>query len=71
MPTYKQIQEHVKAHHGFNPKTCWIAHVKSEMGFPVSQAQNRQTSGSRIHPCPPNKLEYIKDAILTLGALDT
>jgi hypothetical protein len=49
MATYHQIQEYVKAHYGFQPKTCWIADVKEQVGFPQHRSFIRQNwMGSRL-----------------------
>jgi hypothetical protein len=65
MATYRQIQSLVKAKEGFEPKTCWIADVKSEMGLTARRAWNR-TSNVRSNPCPPGKRDAIRRAILSL-----
>ncbi len=41
MATYRQIQDWVKQHYGFVPKTCWIAHVKEISGATIRKAPNR------------------------------
>ena len=51
MATYRQIQDWVKAKHGFVPKTCWIAHCKELAGLPVREAPNR-SGEEREEPCP-------------------
>jgi hypothetical protein len=38
MATYKDIQKYVKQRFGFEPKTCWIAHVKELNGLPTRSA---------------------------------
>ena len=35
MATYAEIQKFVQRHHGFIPKTGWIAHVKEVHGVPT------------------------------------
>lgn len=62
MPTYKKIQEWVKGEFKYTPKTCWIAHVKSEYGLTTRQAYNRISPTSRAEPCPESKREDIKKA---------
>ena len=62
MATYKEIQEYVKSKYGFTPKTCWIAHTKEVCGLPIKIAANRYSIGSRVVPCPPDKIRAIKDA---------
>ncbi|MEF2547513.1 hypothetical protein VQ045_10120 [Aurantimonas sp. E1-2-R+4] len=71
MATYKQIQQYVKATNGFTPKTCWIAHVRSDHGMTTRQAANRYAANRRAHPCPPEKRQAIEDALRVLGAFDT
>lgn len=67
MATYKQIQEWVKNAYGFTPKTCWIAHVKSENGKTSRVAPNRIDPGARKHPCPSNKRAVIEQALRHFG----
>jgi hypothetical protein len=61
--TYKQIQNYIKNKHSFLIKTCWIAHVKEICGLNPSIAHNRKSKSEREHPCPPNKIKYIKEAL--------
>ena len=68
MPTYKQVQDHVRQRNGFVPKTCWIAHVLSDLGMTRGAAPNRHDVRARAHPCPPGKRPAIEDALLELGA---
>jgi hypothetical protein len=68
MATYDQIQEYVSARHRFVPKTCWIAHVKEMVGLPVTRAWNRRCD-KREQPCPPGKVEPIKDAFRHFGLI--
>ncbi len=42
MVTYADIQEWVKQHYGFIPKTCWIAHGKELDDISVDPAWNRR-----------------------------
>jgi len=60
MATYCEIKTYVKSKYGFKPKTCWIAHVKELCGLPLGDAWNR--TGERSNPCPPDKIECIKNA---------
>ena len=68
MVSYKQIQAYVKAAHGFEPRTCWIAHVKEISGLPVRPVWNRQ-GAARVEPCPPAKVEAIREAPRHFGML--
>ncbi len=69
MATYKQIQGYVKDKHGYQPKTCWIAHAKHECGIATRQAPNRRDPEKRVFPCPEDKLEDIKEAFIHFGML--
>ena len=64
MATYRQIQDRVKATHGFTPKTCWIAHVKEGHGLIATQAPNRIDTNRREHPCPMEKRAAIEAALV-------
>jgi hypothetical protein len=68
MATYKQIQDWVKKEYGFDPKTCWIAHVKELSGLPVRRAWNRR-GAKRENPCPPEKVESIREALRHFGMI--
>lgn len=63
MATYKEIQEYIKMRHGYVAKTCWIAHVKSELGISTRVAINRKDSDKRVYPCPADKHEDIVAAL--------
>ena len=41
MSTYIEIRKFVQRHHGFIPKSGWIAHVKALRGLPTRRAANR------------------------------
>jgi hypothetical protein len=68
MATYKEIQIWVKQKYGFLPKTCWIAHVKHMSGLPMRNAPNRQ-GPERVAPCPPEKVEPIRSALIHFGVI--
>ena len=53
--TVREIQDCVRRHHGFVPKSCWIADVKERAGLPVPRAWNRRPGPGRDNPCPPDK----------------
>ena len=57
-PTYIEIQAWVKLKHGWEPKTCWIAHCKELLGLIPPNKE-------RKNPCPPKKREAIFEAIRT------
>lgn len=63
MATYRQIQERVKAEAGFVPKSCWIAHVKSDHGLIGRNAPNRADPHEREYPCPLTKRPAIEAAL--------
>ena len=69
MATYKQIQAHVRAHNHFVPKTCWIAHVKSDYGLIERTAPNRQNASERVELCPAAKRQAIIDALRHFGMI--
>jgi hypothetical protein len=68
MATYQEIREWVKNHHGFKPKTCWIAHCKELHGLPLGTAPNRQGE-ERVEPCPSDKIAAIAQALRHFGML--
>lgn len=69
MATYKQIQNWVRTNFGFAARTCWIAHVKEMCGLELRQAPNRIDENVRTNPCPPDKVEPIKDAFRYFGMI--
>jgi hypothetical protein len=68
MATYDQIRADVRIHAGFDPKTCWIAHVKELNGLHVRPSWNRR-SVSRQVPCPPERRSAIEAALRRLGMI--
>jgi hypothetical protein len=63
MATYRQMQDWVGANFGFTPKTCWIAHLKELCGVRPRRAPNRSAGVRRANPCPPERIEPIKEAL--------
>jgi hypothetical protein len=61
-PTYRAIQEWVKAHKSYTPRSCWIASVKREMGYDVKKSPNRIGAKPK-NPCPEAKIADIEEAI--------
>ncbi|MDR2178578.1 MAG: hypothetical protein LBP20_11160 [Treponema sp.] len=62
-PTYKAVTEWVKKNRGYTVKTCWIADIKEQMGYPMKKAPNRKGS-DRVEPCPRSKVnEDIQKAL--------
>ena len=69
MATYREIQAYVKEKYGFQPKTCWIAHMKEICGLPVKISHNRHDISSRVNPCPEEKQDAIREAFSHFGML--
>ena len=69
MATYREVQKHVRLQSGFVPKTCWIAHVKSDYGLTTRQAPNRHDPQQRVAPCPANKRAAIERALRELDVI--
>ena len=63
MASYKQIREYVREKNGFVPKSCWIAHVLSDVGLTKTVAPNRRNGAARLHPCPDVKRPAIVNAL--------
>jgi hypothetical protein len=61
MATDAEIRKFVQHHHGFIPKTVWIAHVKEVHGIPRLRGANRACLDRDIEPCPPEKREAIEE----------
>jgi|HubBroStandDraft_1064217.scaffolds.fasta_scaffold301512_2 hypothetical protein len=68
-PTYADIANEVQRLGGFVPKTCWIAHVKSDFGLTGRVAPNRIDAKSRKYPCPSEKRRVIVEAMRRLGMI--
>jgi hypothetical protein len=66
MATYAKIQQCVKQHFGFVPKTCWIAHIKELNGLKPRMAHNRENSEHRKVPCPANRRLAIENCFKRL-----
>jgi hypothetical protein len=69
MATKTEVQKFVQRHHGFIPKTEWIAHVKEVHGIPTLREANRARRGRNIEPCPAEKREAIEEALRHFGVL--
>lgn len=63
MATDGEIQKFVQRHHGFIPKTGWIAHVKEVHRIPTRRGANRARRNRDIEPCPAEKREAIEEAL--------
>ena len=69
-PTYKRIQEYVEKHYGFKVHTAYIAEVKRMCGLDMHKAPNAvEQRKHQYHPCPPEKVEAIKDALRHFGMI--
>ena len=69
-PTYKRIQEYVQEKYGFKVHTAYIAEVKRMVGLDMHRAPNAvEQRKHEYHPCPPEKVEAIKDALRHFGLI--
>lgn len=69
-PTYKRIQEYVQEKYGFKVHTAYIAEVKRMVGLDMRKAPNAvEQRKHEYHPCPPEKVEAIKDALRHFGLI--
>ena len=69
-PTYKRIQEYVQEKYGFQAHTAYIAEVKRMVGLDMHKAPNAvEQRKHEYHPCPPEKVEAIKDALRHFGLI--
>ncbi len=68
-PTYKRIQEYVQEKYGFKVHTAYIAEVKRMVGLDMHKAPNTVEQKHEYHPCPPEKVEAIKDALRHFGLI--
>ncbi len=69
-PTYKRIQEYVQKMYGFKVHTAYIAEVKRMVGLDMHKAPNAvEQKKHEYHPCPPEKVEAIKDALRHFGLI--
>jgi hypothetical protein len=60
MATDAQIQKFAQRHHGFIPKTGWIAHVKEAHGIPTLREANRARLNRDVERCPPKSARRSK-----------
>lgn len=69
-PTYKRIQEYVQEKYGFKVHKAYIAEVKRMVGLDMHKAPNAvEQRKHEYHPCPPEKVEAIKDALRHFGLI--
>ena len=69
MATDAEIQKFMQRHHGFIPKTEWIAHDKEVHGIPTLRGANRDRRDRNVEPCPPEKGEAIEEAFRHFGII--
>ena len=62
---YAEIRKFVQRHHGFVPKTGWIAHVEAIRGLAAKGTRR----SPRSEPCPAEKREAIEEALRHLRLL--
>lgn len=69
-PTYKRIQEYVQEKYGFKVHTAYIAEVKRMVGLDMHKAPNAvEQRKHEYHPCPPEKVEAIKNVLRHFGLI--
>ena len=69
-PTYKRIQEYVQEKYGFKVHAAYIAEVKRMVGLDMHKAPNAvEQRKHEYHPCPPEKVEAIKNALRHFGLI--
>ena len=69
-PTYKRIQEYVQEKYDFKVHTAYIAEVKRMVGLDMHKAPNAvERRKHEYHPCPPEMVEAIKDALRHFGLI--
>ncbi|MBS5678066.1 MAG: 23S rRNA (uracil(1939)-C(5))-methyltransferase RlmD [Oscillibacter sp.] len=69
-PTYKRILEYVQEKYGFKVHTAYIVEVKRMVGLDMHKAPNAvEQKKHEYHPCPPEKVEAIKDALRHFGLI--
>jgi hypothetical protein len=69
IPTYQQMKDFAKEHFGFGLETCWIADVKTDLGFITRMAWNRIDPTKPSKPCPPYARPAILAALRHFGAI--
>lgn len=68
MITNEDIKKYLKQKYGFFAKNTWIAHAKETYGLPTKKSPLRK-GDKRKWPCPPKRLEHIKEAFVHFGML--
>lgn len=68
--TYQKIKGYVKDKYGVNVHTSYIAEVKRMCGLDVGENYNKSKKENLVvKQCPPEKVEYIKEALEYFGLL--
>ena len=68
--SYAPIAENVQEKYGFKVHTAYIAEVKRMVGLDMHNAPNAvEQRKHEYHPCPPEKVEAIKDALRHFGLI--
>jgi hypothetical protein len=68
-PRTPRFQKFVQRHHGFIPKTGWIAHVKQVHGIATLREADRARHDRDVVPCPQEKREAIEEALRHFGVI--
>jgi hypothetical protein len=71
MNSYDQIKNLAAEDAGVAPgtiKTCFVAHVKHALGYPMEAAYNRKNE-ERSQPCPPRYRPSIAKAVVQVYGL--
>ena len=62
--TYQKIKDYVKEKYGVNVHTSYITQVKRMCGLDMGENYNKSKKEKpEVKQCPPEKVEYIKDAL--------
>ena len=69
-PTYKRIKEYIEEKYGFKVHSAYIAEVKRMCGLDMHKAPNSvEKRKYEYRPCPVEKVEAIKDALVHFGLI--
>ena len=70
LPLKQSKQRYVQEKYGFKLHTAYIAEVKRMVGLDMHKAPNAvEQRKHEYHPCPPEKVEAIKDALRHFGLI--
>ena len=68
--TYGNIKEYVKCKYGVNVHTRHVAEVKRMCGLEMRELYHKSKKDDpQVKHCPPEKIEYIKEALRHFGVL--